>query len=484
MTRPLGLRQRLTLFYVILFALLLMMRGWLFRQTLTDIMYRDAGALLTEEFAGAKRFVQVLGGEAQWVYDRTDPEESRVVQNLQRVFLLADASGKPIQISQDYKGLGIDPIELRRSVDAAQQTVNRAVVGRNGIPYLVRSGIHQGNLLLSIGRPLDGDERVVHEFTRSYYMGLPLTILAVVGLGWFMSARGLQPLNSVAEAARVVTGSNLGVRLQRRGADDELDRLIDAFNAMVDRLENSFTQMRQFTADASHELRTPLTSVRGQLEVALFTAQTPEQYREAIGTAIEEVDHLSDVVKALLHLSQAESGQVVLAREPVDLGALVDRVIEQFHLPAEDQKTELTCTVSTNVITGDRVQLQRLISNLLSNALRFTPAGGRIAVSVEAGTDGRVNLTVSDTGCGIPPEYLPNIFDRFYRAPPEGGRARDDRGLGIGLSFVSWIAKQHNATITVDSKPGVGTKFTVSFPAPARTDGPAQPVPAPQVAVN
>jgi len=153
---------------------------------------------------------------------------------------------------------------------------------------------------------------------------------------------------------------------------------------------------------------------------------------------------------------------VVLARERVNLGALVEKVIEQFHLPAEAQEIKLQCRVQPGFVMGDRVQLQRLISNLLSNALQFTPAGGTVKVQVTASGD-FVELIVADTGCGIAPEHLPRIFERFYRVP-EGGRLRE-RGLGLGLSFVNWIAKEHNAKVSVDSHVGEGTRFTVRFAA-------------------
>ncbi len=403
----------------------------------------------------------------KWVFDTGDPDESRVVQNLQQVFLVTDAGSRVLQVSDDYGGLDIDPGGLRDSVVKAKSPQDQLKRNRKGTLYLIRSGLHHGNMLLSVGRSLEANERVVAEFTKTYVTGVPLLILAVVAMGWFMAGRALTPLNEVSEAARSVTGSNLSLRLNRRGANDELDLLIDAFNAMVDRLESSFRQIRQFSVDASHELRTPLTAVRGQLEVALFTAKTPEQYRESIMTAIEDVDQLSQVVKALLHLSQAESGQVTLARVPVDLGQLVGKVIEQFQLPADAEGIRLECHTQPGIVIGDRTQLQRMISNLLSNALKFTPAGGSVKVEVAAG-ERTVKLVVADTGCGIAPEHMPRIFERFYRVP-EAGRA-PERGLGLGLSFVDWIARSHYATIEVDSPAKEGTRFTVTFTAAAAED--------------
>ena len=465
--RPIGLRARLTITYIALFGLLLLGIGWLFRETLRQILQRDAEAILEEEFAAAKSYLRLEQGQPKWVFDADDPDESRVVQNLQQVLLFADAGNRVLQVSDDYGGLDINPGDLRSAVMKSKSPQDLLKRNGNGTLYLIRSGLHHGNMLLSVGRSLEANERVVAQFTKTYVTGVPLLILAVMGLGWFMAGRALTPLNTVSQAARSVSGSNLSLRLNRRGANDELDLLIDAFNAMVDRLESSFTQIRQFSVDASHELRTPLTSVRGQLEVALFTAKTPEQYRESIMTAIEDVDQLSQVVKALLHLSQAESGQVTLARAPVDLGQLVEKVIEQFQLPAEAESIRLECRTDPGVVIGDRTQLQRMISNLLSNALKFTPAGGSVKVEVAASED-TVKLVVADTGCGIAPEHMPHIFERFYRVP-DAGRV-PERGLGLGLSFVDWIARSHHARVEVDSRVKEGTRFTVTFRAAAAED--------------
>jgi heavy metal sensor kinase len=257
----------------------------------------------------------------------------------------------------------------------------------------------------------------------------------------------------------------LSLRIAARGAGDELDELIGALNHMMARLENSFEQMRRFSSDVSHELRTPITAIRGQLEVALFTARSQEQYREAIVNAMEDVERLSHIVRALLLLSRAESGHLALHKKPLDLAALVRDIVEQFQIPAEGAQLDLTVELPGECAAlVDRVQIERLVSNLLSNAVKYTPAGGQVRVRLARHGD-QVELTVEDTGCGIAREHLPHIFDRFYRAPsPQDG---PEHGIGLGLSFVAWIAKAHGGTVDVVSEPGQGSRFTVRFPAGA-----------------
>jgi signal transduction histidine kinase len=200
--------------------------------------------------------------------------------------------------------------------------------------------------------------------------------------------------------------------------------------------------------------------VRGQLEVALFTAQTVDQYRDAMADALEGVERLSNIVRALLMLSQAESGQLALQKSEIDLAELVRDLVDQHQIPAEAQGVRLSASLPANSpIRADRIQIERLLSNLLGNAIKYTPAGGLVKVSLIPGLD-HVKLIVEDTGVGISQEHLPHIFDRFYRVPS----ADAEKGLGLGLSFVAWIAKAHGGAVTVESTLQQGTRFTVQLP--------------------
>jgi len=282
-------------------------------------------------------------------------------------------------------------------------------------------------------------------------------------LGWLLTKRALRPLQDVVRASESITGSNLSLRIPYRGAGDELDRLIETFNRMIERLEASFQQMRQFTTDVSHELRTPITAVRGQLEVALMSSRSAEDLREAVSAALEETERLSNVVRAMLALSHAESGQLVLRREVCDLSTLAGEILEQFRIPAEEASIRLTSDFAPGCAADvDRIQFERLVSNLLSNALKYTPPGGEVRLRLKPERT-VVVMSVEDTGCGIPSEHLPYIFDRFYRVP--GAEAAARKGLGLGLSFVAWIVKAHGGSIDVRSEPGKGSCFTVTLPA-------------------
>jgi signal transduction histidine kinase len=234
---------------------------------------------------------------------------------------------------------------------------------------------------------------------------------------------------------------------------------------MIERIEINFNQVRQFSTDVSHELRTPITVVRGQLEVALFTAQSVDQYREAIVNSLSDIERLSQIVRALLLLSQAETGQVILQKQRLDLVEVARSTTDQFQIPAEGGDITLRFIPRVPGCLGDfdPVQIERMLSNLLSNAVKFTPAGGAIQVAVDQ-RDDQAEIRVEDTGEGISPEHLPHIFDRFYRVRGPGEQASPEKGLGLGLSFVAWIVRAHGGTIDVQSAPGKGTTFIVRLP--------------------
>jgi heavy metal sensor kinase len=319
---------------------------------------------------------------------------------------------------------------------------------------------------VAIGTPLADSERILSQFTWVYLAVIPGALILGSFLGWVMAGRALTPVMDIARAAQRISGSNLSLRIPTRETGDELDYLILTFNRMIDRLESSFQQMKQFSADVSHELRTPITAIRGQLEVALFTAQTTDQYREAMFNALQDIDRLSQIVRALLLLSQAESGQLVLQKSRLNLCDVALDLVDQFQIPAEAAGVRLTAELPAECfVDGDRVQIERMITNLLSNAMKFTSEGGEVRLRLSTSPE-FVEIAVEDTGRGIATEHLPHIFDRFYRVPGSGTAPGPEQGLGLGLSFVAWIVKVHHGKIDVDSTPGKGTRFTIQLPAP------------------
>src|SRR6202050_1922087 len=329
-----GLRFRLALSYVLFFTVLLVLLGILFRQILSGTFQSQMENVLDEEWGAAKGYLRTGPEGPDWVFDEKDPDESFAVRRVQRVYMLADTQGHPLQHSEIYDSLGIDPPSEIRSILESGKPAIRVRKDPSGVPFMIRSGLwvdHDGHkYYLAIGRALDYNDQVIKKFTWDYFAWVPLVIVLSGLLGWFLAGRALGPVNSVAEAAQHITHSNLDVQIPARNTGDELDRMIEAFNHMMTRLNLSFEQIRQFSTDVSHELRTPLTVVRGQLEVALFTAQTTEQYREAMVNGLEDGGRLSTIVRALLMLSQAESGQLLVQRTQLDFAELLRDQVDQY----------------------------------------------------------------------------------------------------------------------------------------------------------
>ena len=488
-----GLRFRLTAGYALLFALLLVGTAALFRERLAYTLNSEAHDLLEQEWVAMKGYLRIekapLRGHkppgcvgdwcATWEYDKVDPDEDFAVERLRRVYLLTDAKGVVMEVSTIYQSIGIEqPKEIEAAIASAQPVWKRRA-SPHGIPYLIRAGVvfddkHHSPFYVAVGRPMDEGEKILKRYTWMYAGLIPFSLLCGCLLGWFLTGRALLPVMQVAQTAQRITGSNLSLRIPMRSAGDELDYLILTFNRMIERLESSFQQIRQFSTDVSHELRTPITAIRGQLEVALFTAKTVDQYRDATINSLQDIERLSQIVRALLLLSQAESGQLALQKTRLDLSAVVRDIVDQFQIPAEGARVELSSELPPECPAEvDRVQIERMLSNLLSNAMKFTPPGGRIHVALRTLPDS-LEIDVQDTGCGIAEEHIPHIFERFYRVPGQETSANAEPGLGLGLSFVAWIAKAHGGAIRVHSSPGQGTRFTVDLPA-ASEPAPLEP---------
>jgi heavy metal sensor kinase len=482
-----GLRFTLTAVYTLVFTLLLIGVTLFFRQTLATSLDLQAHDDLEQNWAVVKAYLRIDNDPGQtnyhpvWNYDNDDADEKSAVAGVQKVYVIADAQGQVLK-GESYETLGLDKLNEIRSIlqspGAGFSTSTRN--DSDGVPYLIREGYVLGNtdpskkFYVAIGTSLADSRKLLNQFTLRGIAIVPLVILTGCIMGWIFAGRALTPVLEVARTAERISGSNLSLRIPVRGAGDEIDRLIQTFNQMIERIEINFNQVRQFSTDVSHELRTPITVVRGQLEVALFTAKTVEQYRDAIVDSLSDIERLSQIVRALLLLSQAETGQVILQKEQLDLVEVAENIVDQFQIPAEGAEVTLQLVKHVARCTGefDRVQIERMLSNLLSNAMKFTPAGGSVRVLIDR-EDELAEIRVEDTGEGISPEHLPHIFDRFYRVRGPGELASPEKGLGLGLSFVAWIVRAHGGTVDVQSEPGKGTTFLVKLPL-SRPDSDAQ----------
>jgi two-component system OmpR family sensor kinase len=291
---------------------------------------------------------------------------------------------------------------------------------------------------------------------------VPLGLLLAGGGGCLLARRALKPVARMAQAAERISGEHLSERLQETGSGDELDRLARTLNAMLGRLDDSFNQMRQFSADASHELQTPLTILKGEVEVALRSQRSPEEYQRILESGLDEINRINRLVEGLLLLARADSGMLRMDRRPVNLKELSLEVCDQMKVMADERSICLrTDSLDSVTLLGDREHLRRLLLNLVDNAIKYTSQNGSVILSLQADEEWAC-LKISDTGIGLSKEEQAQIFSRFHRAAE--ARARDEKGVGLGLNIACSIAKAHGGTIEVESTPGRGSTFAVLLP--------------------
>lgn len=316
--------------------------------------------------------------------------------------------------------------------------------------------------VIQVGMSLETMYETRHRFLLIMAAVLPLGLLLAGGGGWVLAYRALKPVDRMTEAARRISAEHLAQRLDETGAGDELDRLSKTLNAMLGRLDAAFNQIRQFSADASHELQTPLTILKGELEVALRSPRSPDDYQRILKSALEEIDRIAHLVEGLLLLARADAGVLRMDRRPVDLTQIVEEVYGQAKVLADTRTLTLDLgPVEPVSIQGDHERLRRLLLNLVDNGMKYTPPGGQVTVSLQR--DGQwACLRVSDTGIGLTREEQERAFHRFYRAAQ--ARSEGEGGTGLGLCIARSIAEAHGGRIEVESAPGRGSTFTVLLP--------------------
>jgi two-component system heavy metal sensor histidine kinase CusS len=318
--------------------------------------------------------------------------------------------------------------------------------------------------IIQIAIDVSQEEELLTRY-RFRFWGIMLGAFAICPLaGYQIARRGIQPLEKMAATARRISSENLKERILTEGYPFELAELAGTFNSMLDRLEESFDRISRFSADIAHDLRTPVNNIRGEAEVALARARSIDEYREVLESCLEGAVRLSDLIGNLLFLARAESPLAHLRRERVNVAELLIGLREYYEASAAEGGIALTARADGEGVVAelDRTLVQRAVGNLISNAVAHTPPGGSVVLATQA--DGAaVRIEVTDTGCGIPPDALPRVCDRFFRV--DSSRSQASGGTGLGLAIVQGIMLLHGGSIEIASQMGKGTRVTLQMPA-------------------
>lgn len=378
------------------------------------------------------------------------------------LFEVADAEGnwlfRPVRFSRAFPDLPAPPqnggvLFVTTNLDSLQYRVALERVTRSGRVFEIHAAV-----------PTEPFDQALDHFRLVERDGFPLLVILASVLGYWLSGRSLAPVSRIIETAQSISAQNLSRRLEVPKAQDELHHLTSTLNDMLDRIENAFRKITQFTADASHDFRTPIAVIRTTSEIALRRHRTDADYREALLRIHQTSVETSELLESLLTLARADAGNVALDMEPLDLADSVRRARERALALAAEKPLEFTALLPPAPVwvNANSIAIDRLLLILIDNAVKYTPAGGRCAIELTLDR-GQAHITVHDTGIGISPADLGRIFERFARA--DVARSRETPGAGLGLAIARWITETHGGTIAAESQLGLGSAFHVRLPA-------------------
>jgi two-component system OmpR family sensor kinase len=483
------IRRRLTLWYTVALGVTVLAFGTLLylerrQSSLHELDQRLgleadlANRWLSESYNVLGRIVTTAGSNPS-----LDPGISAYLEAVRDYLVVTDTNANVLALSEAARALNADELQrLTAPLDTIRLPKRAGTLnlgsGVGSVRYLAvrveAAGPEIGGLL--VATPTAQLAFGPAELLRSMLLIAPIILLASALVGYWLAGTSLRPVQGIMDEVEAISdGTSLHRRLAVPLSGDEMARLALTVNGMLARLERSFASLHRFTADASHELKTPLMVLRAGVERALVHPGVPGEILQSLDETLAQINEMTELVESLLTLARADEGRAPLAVEESDLRDLLGDVVETAGMLGEGVEITVTSSMPDRPVrlAVDRHRIREMLLNLVTNAIKYTPKGGTIDLSLTE-EDDAVSFTVRDTGIGIAPGDLPHIFERFWRADPARSRTGQRPGTGLGLAITKWIAEAHGGSITVQSRPGRGTIFTVHFPRVSELNGPTR----------
>lgn len=478
-----SLRFKLTLWYVLILGILLISFSSFLYFTLSKSLYRDADTKL-------RSLAELIASESasplsRFGFGNIDQalEATMNLKPIGKFIQVLDETGKIGRKSENLRNVQL-PISRNALKNALTGVITFETNRSFGDPPLriITFPVIENNhvtLIVQVASSLEDVEDALNTLFIILIIAVPFALMVASLGGQFLANKALKPVDSITQTARMITSQNLNQRIKPLRVKDEISRLIETFNEMISRLDHSFSQIKQFSADASHELKTPLTILKGEVEVTLRKERTSDEYEQTLRSNLEEINRMSQIIDDLLFLSRADIGEIRLNKEEIDLTEILNEVVIQMKILAQVKNIYIeTSNHHEDIhIFGDGLRIRELFLNLIGNGIKYTENGGSIHITLtkdnlshdRSSMNGRegdqtqfAKIIVSDTGMGIAKEDQERIFDRFFRV--DKARSREQGGSGLGLSICKWIVEAHCGDISVTSEIEKGSTFIVKLP--------------------
>jgi len=451
---------RLTLWYAGIFAIFSTVAFLLFYTLITSVLQER----IDQDLLGqAQRFSALFATEGVEAVNNNAVIEAQAAGVKKVFFRLLNLNGQAFSSSNMsyWKDIAVDGNAIEQLLRSQTPVIETIVIPNRSEEVRILYAMISPTIIAQVGQAMEGQSRFVEAFKKVFFATMSLLLLVAAAVGWFMARRAVSGVEAVTRTARKISEGSLQERVPVKPTGDEIDQLATTFNQMLDRIQALVTEIKEMNDNIAHDLRSPIARIRGLAEVTLTTGKSPADFEVMTASTIEECDRLLDMINTMLAISKTEAGVEKVSHDKVDIATLIGNACELFEALAEEKNVALRCHApEKTMVLGDARMLQRMLANLLDNAVKYTPPGGAVEILLSESEKKDVTIAIRDTGIGISEADLAHVFERFYRCD----RSRSQPGTGLGLSLARAIARAHGGDITVMSALDQGSTFTITLP--------------------